>query len=144
MSDLVPILGVVFGLGAPALVIIMISKLRHEQQMEMIKKGINPNLSMQNYPGQRNLLRGLILTALGLGAVISTIINSNTTLMHFGIIFLAAGIAFLVYWKVTAADRERERNLYEEYISKELAKSNSGTVSPSAEGPSTVSNRQAM
>jgi hypothetical protein len=142
MNDLIPIVGIVFGLGAPALVIIMISKLRHEQQMEMIKKGINPNLSMQNYSGKRNLLRGLLFTAIGMGAIISTFINPNHTLMVFGFLFLGAGIAFLIYWKVTAADRERERQLYEEYFAKELAKSNPGTVSST--NPPSVTGQQAM
>ncbi len=76
-----------------------------------------------SYPGKKSLLRGIILTAVGIAAIISTFINPNHALMNFGIIALGAGIAFLVYWKLTAVDRERERVLYEEYLSKELASS---------------------
>lgn len=67
--------------------------------------------------------------------------------MRFGLLFLGAGLALLVYWKVTAADRERERLLYEEYFSKEMAsspKTNPGTVSSAAECPAPVSGEQAM
>jgi len=141
MQNLVGIIAIIFTFGAPAIVIIALARLRHEQRIEMIRKGINPIVSTPSYPGKKTLLRGLILTALGIGALISTLINSNTILMRFGFFFLGAGVALLVYWKVTAADREREHLLYEEYFSKELAsspKSNPGTVSSAAECPAPV------
>lgn len=143
MIDLVPIVAIIFTFTFAAVVIIYGAKLKHERQMEMIHKGINPIVSTPSYTGKKTLLRGLILTALGIGALISTLINSNTILMHFGFLFLGVGVAFLVYWKVTAADRERERLLYEEYFSKEMASSPKSNPS-AAECPAPVSGEQAM
>ncbi|MDP2984588.1 MAG: hypothetical protein Q8O92_14815 [Candidatus Latescibacter sp.] len=69
MNNLVSIIAIIFTFGAPAIVIIALARLRHEQRIEMIRKGINPIVSTPSYPGEKNLLRGLLLTALGIAAI---------------------------------------------------------------------------
>ena len=51
INELVPIFGIVFAFGAPALVIIVLAVLRHRQRLEMIRQGLNPDAETLKYPG---------------------------------------------------------------------------------------------
>jgi hypothetical protein len=115
LGHLVPIFGIVFAFGAPTAVIIVIAILRHRQRMELIRQGINPDQGiLPGYPKQKSLLWGLLLLGIGIAAIASVIWSGDHNLMTFGIIFTGAGIASLVYWKLTAPERERARKLFEE------------------------------
>ena len=113
MGNLIPLFGIVFSLGAPTAVIIVIAILRHRQRIELIRQGINPDQGIQ-YPKQKSLLWGLLLLGLGIAAIAQMIWSGNHDLMTFGFLFTGAGIAFLVYWKLTAPDRERAKKMFEE------------------------------
>lgn len=135
---MVPILGIIFVFGAPAVVIIVLAKLWHERRMEMIRQGINPSMrtAINNapaYPGEKSLLWGLIMAFLGVAAIISTSINSHSDpdFMNLGLLSLGAGLALLVYWKLTAPERERARRLFEDKLKAETASSPQTTPQPS-------------
>jgi hypothetical protein len=107
-------MGIIFAFGAPALVIIVLAVLRHQQRMEMIRQGMNPDTQALQYPGKKSLLWGLLLTAIGLAAVIGGFFQYDRDISGFGFLVAGAGIALLIYWKLTEPDRERARRLYEE------------------------------
>lgn len=114
MGNLVPLFGIVFMFAAPTAVIIVIAILRHRQRMELIRQGINPDQGIPPYPKQKPLLWGLLFLGIGIAAIAQMIWSGNHDLMTFGFLFTGAGIAFLVYWKLTAPDRERARKMFEE------------------------------
>jgi hypothetical protein len=121
MHDLIQVLGIICSIGLPALVIIVIVKLSHEQKMEMIRRGIVQGVSAPIYPGNRSLRAGIILICLGAAAIISALLQASDTFMRFGILFLGGGIGLIVYWKITTPEREHLKNLYEERFNAELA-----------------------
>lgn len=113
---LVPIIAITFSFGVPALVIIILAVLWHRQRIEMIRSGINPNTQSINYPGKKSLLWGLLLTMGGIAFIIYGFTGSDHDISGFGLFLAGAGIALLVYWKMTEPDRERARRLYEEHF----------------------------
>ena len=114
IGNLVPIFGIIFGLGVPAAVIIIIAVLRHRQRIEFIRQGINPDQGIPQYPKQKPLLWGVLLLGLGIAGIASSVWRGDADLTRFGFLFIGAGIALLVYWRLTAPDRERARRLFEE------------------------------
>jgi len=114
LEHLVPIFAIIFTFGVPATVIIIIAVLRHRQRIEFIRQGINPDQGIPQYPKQKSLLWGVLLLGLGIAGIASSIWSGNHDLMTFGFLFIGAGIALLVYWRLTAPDRERARRLFEE------------------------------
>jgi hypothetical protein len=114
MGDLIPILAIIFSFAIPGTVIIIIAVLRHRQRIEFIRQGINPDQGIPQYPKQKPLLWGVLLLGLGIAGIASSIWRGDAGLTRFGFLFSGAGIALLVYWRLTAPDRERARRLFEE------------------------------
>lgn len=114
IGELVPILGIIAVFGVPAAVIIVFAILRHRQRMELIRQGINPDTGIPPYPGQRALLFGMLLSLIGLAIIINGILNGDSNFLRSGLPITGAGIAILLYWKLTAPDRERIKRLFEE------------------------------
>lgn len=143
MGVLVPIIGIIVIFGSPAFIIFFLARYRHEQKMEMIRRGINPSTHTISYQGAISLLFGLLLTFLGIAAIISIIIlfvrinqmpgyhAFNPIFLLFGLLILASGLALLVYWKLTAPERERMRRLFEERFTAEKASSPKTIPQPS-------------
>jgi hypothetical protein len=113
-GELIPIIAILTVFGAPAAVIITIAILKHRQKMEMVRQGINPNVDTPSYPGKGPLLWGMILTGIGIASIASAFFDTDHDLMRFGFLFLGAGIALLVYWFLTAPERNRAIQIYEE------------------------------
>jgi hypothetical protein len=116
LSDLVPIVAILSTFGIPAVIIIIIAILRHRQRMELVKQGINPDAGLPPYPKQTGLFVGLLLLGLGIAMMALVITGSESHFMTPGLLLIGAGIAFLVYWKLTASDRERVKRLFEERL----------------------------
>lgn len=115
---MIPVIAILVTFGVPAIVIIVLANLRHQQRLEMIRHGINPDVPAPqslNYPGKKSLLWGLLLTAVGLAAFISSLNGGDHDLNGIGLFLAGAGIALLIYWKLTEPDREHARRRYEEH-----------------------------
>ncbi len=106
-SILVP-LGLFAAIVVP---VILLARYRHNERMEIIRQGINP---LPNVTGRRTLLWGLILTFVGIALVISYFIEGDKDLIIAGLIAASTGISLLIYYKVTASERERMMRRYEE------------------------------
>lgn len=113
LGPMIPIVAILSTFGIPAIIIIVLAKLRHDQRMELIRQGINPDGGMPAYPGQKSLFWGLLFAGIGIAFIVGGFSFEDHLRMP-GIFFLSVGIAALVYWKLTAPDRERQRQLYEE------------------------------
>ncbi len=132
---MVPIIAILTTFGVPCAIIITIAVLRHRQKMELVRQGINPNTAVPSYPGNKPLLWGLILIGLGVAGIVTSIYDSDHDFMRFGILSLGAGIALLVYWKVSEPDRKRAMRLYEEKFMTESAVTTLSGPSPAVNPP---------
>lgn len=115
-GELIPIIAIIVIFGVPGAIIVTLAQLRHNEKMELIRQGIRPEEDVPRYPGRKSLLWGMLLAGLGFAAVISALWRPDTDLIRFGFLFIGAGVALLVYWKVTAPEREREIRLIEERL----------------------------
>lgn len=113
-SEFVKIIAILAVFGFPAAVIIVFAVLRHRQRIELIRQGINPDQGIPQYPKQKPLFWGVLLLGLGIAGIASSVWRGDEDLMRFGFLFIGASIALLVYWRLTAPDRERARRLFEE------------------------------
>ena len=123
MEGILTILLIFGGIPATIILIFVVSR-RHKERMEMISKGVN--LSLFTEPpdpktGSNTLLFGLFAVAIGLAFTISSILimeNFDRDMMTVAMVFLFGGGSFLLYWKLTAKDRERARRLHEEHLAR--------------------------
>ena len=100
--------------GIPSLVIIVLARFRHNQNMELIRHGINPDNTLPAYPGNKSLFFGFLFTGIGIALIIAKLIAGGFHDLAGGIVLFGSGIAFLTYWKLTATDRDHQRRLYGE------------------------------
>ena len=92
---------------------------KHSERVELIKRGINPEKYDIKLPGKLGLPLGVVFLALGIGPLLAQIITGDwqhTDELGLALASLIGGIGFIVYWKMTAADRERALKLKEELI----------------------------
>ena len=122
MGDLIGLTAVVLIFGAIPAIIIFIASRRHKERMEMLSKGVNASLFTQApSPGSKPLLWGLIAVAIGLALLISAVAiqrHIDRDMITFALFFLFGGGATLLYWKLTAKDREFARRLHEKHLAK--------------------------
>lgn len=111
-----------FVFGGIAVVIIMITYLRHKERMEMIRRGTNSYAFIKApkiKTGSSSLFFGLLGIFLGLAMIISAVLiqrRYDPDLMTAGLLFTSGGGAILLYWKLTAKDREHAKKLYKEHL----------------------------
>ena len=98
--------------AAIAVPIIFLARYRHNERMELIRQGINPQ--MPGVTGRGALAWGLLFTFVGIALFLSYFIAGEKGLLIASIIVASPGIAMLVYYKVTAPERERMMRRYEE------------------------------
>lgn len=114
LTKIFAVLGVFF---LPALVVVIIVILRHKQRMEMIRRGLDPDSNLPRYPGQGWLFKGVLLTGLGIALTLCWLFQmQDDGLRLIAFCCLGAGIALLVYWKLTAPDREQQKRYYEGWM----------------------------
>ena len=113
-------------IGSIAAINIFNASCRHRERIEMIHRGMDPDkyIPMPQMPqiktSDRKLFWGIFFFAIGLAFVISSIFiqrNIDRDMMTVALLFLFGGGAMLLYWKLTAKDREHARRLQEEYVS---------------------------
>lgn len=121
INSLVPIVAIIVMFGIPATIIVMIARMWHQQKIELIRRGMNPNIHALIYPGKRSLFWGIMLTAMGITGCVAAVVIEAPPLGNTSLMVLAAGIAVLIYYKATAHDREREKMLYEKMFTNKAA-----------------------
>ncbi len=95
---------------------------KHMENVELIKRGINPEKYNIKLPGKLGLPFGVVFLALGLGFMISMLMvgeafeRHNAEALGFTLASLIGGIGLIIYWKLTAADRERALKIKEELL----------------------------
>lgn len=91
------------------------------ERMALIKRGVNPIKYDIKLPGRLGLPWGVIFSAVGFGFFIPTIITGNWSEpaeIGWSLACIIAGIGLIVYWKMTASDRERALRIKEEMINR--------------------------
>ena len=110
------------------LVIWIIVSRSHNERMELIKQGINPVSTKVSTPGTGSLLWGLLLTAAGLGMVITFITgHGDDETFGFGLVFMLGGIGLIVYYILTKPQREKAMHLQEQLIASQAGQLNPQT-----------------
>lgn len=110
--------------GSIVAIVIFITSRRNRERIEMIRKGMVPNKYItkpQLKTGSRTLFWGILAVAIGLALVISSVFiqkNFDRDMMTIALLFLCGGGAMLLYWKLTAKDREHARRLQEEHLAR--------------------------
>ena len=120
-------------LGCITAIVIFIASRRYKEKIELIKKGIDPYASIRAPRlvfGRKTLLIGLVAVAVGIALLISSIYvqkQFDHTMMIVSLVCLFSGSALLLYYKLTAKDRDLARRLQVEYLAKQ-AESNMTTA----------------
>lgn len=148
LSDLVPVLGVIFAVGLPLSIPIVwitlnyrkrrrLMELSHAERMAAIERGMEvPPLPIELIDGRSNrrrssLLPGLVWFFIGLAVVAGTLSIGDDMPIVFGLVPLAIGLAYLIYYAVEG--RHVEARQYEQDL-RERAERN-GRYS---QGPATL------
>lgn len=117
LTDLVPIFGVIFAVGLPlSIPIVMISlnyrnrrrlmELHHAERMAAIERGMEvPPLPLELIDGKSkkrrsSLLPGLVWSFIGLAMVAGSLSIGDDLPVVFGLVPLGIGIAYLIYYAV--------------------------------------------
>jgi len=119
MEYLVAILIPLGFFAAVVLVVYFVTLRRHAERMEMIRQGFYPKDNIIKIPGTRSLFWGLILIALGIAGIIYFIVIGKIDDPDNLYLVLAAcisGAASLLYYRLSAPQRERAMRLYEQQI----------------------------
>ena len=99
-------------------IVIFIAANRSKVRMEMIKKGPVSFTGTPSKTGSASLLIGLFSVAIGLAFFITSFVYFfDEDIFIFGMFWVLGGGAFLIYWKVTAGDREQSCAWYEQLLS---------------------------
>lgn len=110
--------------GSITAIILLTGAHRYNERMELIRRGINPNIYREGLSikkGGLDLLIGLVAIALGLGLILSAVLffqECEREMETAGILLIFPGAALLAHWKITAPDREQARRLHEELLTK--------------------------
>ena len=113
-------------------IVVTVAALRHKERIALIKQGKNP-YPLVAYPrtGKSALFIGLVAVAFGLALLISGIFvleESNRPVSMTALICIFGGCASLLFWKLTARDREESRSLYKKHLEKESMSHETGAA----------------
>lgn len=99
-------------------IIVFIAARRHKERLELIKQGKFPDMHAPTpqKTGSKSLFLGLFAFGGGLALLLSAVLvqNSDRDMITVSLLFLFGGGAMLVYWRLTAKDREYARRINEE------------------------------
>ncbi|MBT4510683.1 MAG: hypothetical protein HOC20_00545 [Chloroflexi bacterium] len=122
MGEMVAIL---VPLGTFAMVVLIVYfgvHRKHLENVELIKRGINPEKYQIKLPGKLGLPWGVVFLALGLGSLIAMIIAGDlhdADELGLALAGIIGGIGLIIYWRLTADDRERALKIKEELLLRE-------------------------
>jgi len=110
MSDLIPIVVPLGLFAAIAVPVILLARYRHNERMEMLRQGMNPPPAV---PGRGALFWGLVFTFVGTALAAVSFMPEEDFWVG-AAVSLSLGAAMLVYYKITAPERERMTRGHEE------------------------------
>ena len=106
--------------GVPGAVMAYVIYTRHRERMEAIKRGVHAyRIPSAPKSGNLALALGLFVTGIGLAILLSGIglwDRVDRDMITGGLILLFGGLALLLYWRMTAQDRDKTRKLYEKRL----------------------------
>lgn len=131
LGDLVPVLGVIFAVGLPLSIPIVyialnyrkrlrLMELSHKERMAAIERGMEvPPLPLDLIDGRSrrrrsSLLPGLVWFFLGLAVVAGSLSIGDDLPVVFGLVPLAIGVAYLIYYGVEGRHLEARQQEQEE------------------------------
>ena len=98
-------------------IVIYVAFAKYRVRMEMIRKGPVNFLETPARTGSNTLLFGLFSVAIGLACFAAAFLNYfERHLFTVGLYWLFVGEALVVYWKVTAKDREQTCAWFEQTL----------------------------
>jgi len=93
-------------------IVVMIARYRNRERMALIKQGMNP---LPVVPGKGSLMWGLLLTFTGVGfAAAVVLVDMDAEAIVVSALAVPAGLALLLFYKLTLPDREKMEELYRE------------------------------
>lgn len=104
---IIPIAGMIFGLGLPAMIIYWAIYTKHRERMRLIEKGLTPEEIKEFFKEEKTrnpysgLKIGLILLFLGVGIILANLMYELFDLSDgytTGFVILFLGLAFLTYY----------------------------------------------
>ena len=139
-EELIPIFGILFGIGGPAVIVIVwftlnyhkrrkLMELHHAERMAAIERGMEiPPLPIElidgrSVPKRRRtaLLPGLVWFFIGLALVVGALADHDSDIPVFvGLIPLVIGLAYLIY------DFAEGRNVEARWLEHDLAQKSNG------------------
>lgn len=121
LEALVPMIAIIFTFGIPGIIVFWWLYTRHRERMRLIEKGLTPD-EVKAYFADANvkpknpyasLKWGILLTFLGLGIFISTLLEEMYEFeegIKGGIIICFAGLGFLVYFMIVSSKIKASQN----------------------------------
>ena len=112
-----------FILATIVIIVLYKTSRHHRERMEMLRKGVTPSMFAEvpiSWPGNKSLLLELLSVAVGLAFLISYFLmgHGDEGMIVACSLFLFSGGSILLYWKLTAQDREHQRHLQEKHFAK--------------------------
>lgn len=106
MEALIPIFGIIFPFLTAFGIIYIIFSTRHRERMNMIDKGMDPQIAKPAPDGRRAMRNGLLMVGVGLGLLVGWIIQStmlgpesDNPLPFFIGIAICGGAALMSYYQ---------------------------------------------
>jgi uncharacterized protein DUF6249 len=117
IGEMIPIFAIIFTFGIPGIIIFWYINARHRERMRLIEKGLSAEeikKYFQNvyYRGKNPysaLKWGILLASIGLGFVLSEILNETTEMSDSitpAILLLFAGLGFLIYYLIVSKKKQ--------------------------------------
>ena len=108
--------------AAVTLILIYLIIRRHKERLELIRRGVNPNVQAPAFPGNRALFWGIVSASVGLGLLVYAVIDWEASdALGFGLALTFAGGGLLLYWRLTAAQRKEAREFQKELLARNPA-----------------------
>ncbi|MCX7834419.1 MAG: DUF6249 domain-containing protein [Ignavibacteria bacterium] len=119
-ETIIPIMGIIFGLGLPALIVYWSIYTRHRERMRLIEKGLTAD-EVKNFFKEekaqnpyRGLKFGIILLFLGAGIILANLMYDVFELSDGytgGFLILFLGLGFLTYYLIIKNKEKKSKEL---------------------------------
>ena len=98
-----------------ALIVYFVISYPHKERMEMLRMGLTPPPGGGLLWGPASLWLGLVIGGIGLALLLYQVFGYDKESLAGGLVCLFIGIGMVVYYKVTAPQREQLMRLQEEH-----------------------------
>jgi hypothetical protein len=117
LATLIDAFGVVAFVAGVTIIVVFIVGRRHQERMELIRRGVNPHIHAPVIPGGNSLFWGLVCSGIGLAFLIFAWFSWEVgRSFGFGLAFFLVGGAMILYWRLTAQQaKEYQREMIAKY-----------------------------